>query len=225
MSKEALEPMAPLFLQAGRAVFSINYRLLDHAPWPACGDDCLAAARFVLEGALNSHGLSKPERVLVCGASAGGHLAMMTGLRLPSQNVEAIISLAGPSRMEWLENEYAPELGSAGFQQRFFGVEPSSTLVAEASPAACLKKGAPSLFCIHSRNDRLVYPLHSEEAVAAWRAAGAAAETFWFDGLDAEHGLWDSPNLAERKPVAEAASALREILRRLAAAKKRHALE
>lgn len=49
MDRFAFNPIARLFTEFGMAVFNINYRLLDDAPWPACGDDCLYAGQFLLD--------------------------------------------------------------------------------------------------------------------------------------------------------------------------------
>ncbi len=215
MSKEAFDPVVPLFLQAGRAVFNINYRLLDQAPWPACGDDCLTAAHFILGGRLADYGLPLPAKILICGGSAGGQLAMMTGLRLPPENVEGIISLSGPSRMDIVDDASDPVLRSPEFLRQFFGSEPTRDLVASASPALAVRAGAPPLFCIHSKNDRLVLPEHSEKAVAAWHDAGAPAELLLFDGTGDKHGLWDSEDLATRRVFVPADALIREVLRRL----------
>jgi acetyl esterase/lipase len=216
MSKEAFDPVAPLFLEFGRAVFNINYRLLDHAPWPAGGDDCLTAARFILSGRLATHCVPAPSKILICGGSAGGQLAMMTGLRLAPENVEAIISLSGPSRLDVVEQGSDPILRSPEFLRKFFGQEPTPELIAGASPALFVRPGAPPLFCIHSRNDRLVLPEHSEAAAAAWRRAGSPAEVLLFDGDGDKHGLWDSEDLSRRRVFVPADALIRKILKQLA---------
>jgi acetyl esterase/lipase len=61
------------------AVISVDYRLAPAAPLAAIMDDCLAAARWLLDGGLPEYdGLP----VYVLGESAGGHLAAATLLRL-----------------------------------------------------------------------------------------------------------------------------------------------
>jgi acetyl esterase len=58
--------------RAGVAVVSTSYRLAPEHPFPAGLDDCIGAARWVLETAERSFGT---DRLLVAGASAGGYLA------------------------------------------------------------------------------------------------------------------------------------------------------
>jgi acetyl esterase/lipase len=70
---------AALACDCGALVVSVDYRLATRAPIADLMDDCLAAARWVLEeGPAGSAGLP----VFVTGESAGGHLAAATLLRL-----------------------------------------------------------------------------------------------------------------------------------------------
>ena len=79
-----LSDEAKLFCEAGYAVYNIDYRLAPEAAWPAIGDDCLAAARkFVSCNGMPELSATKGQPIAILGASAGGHLALMTGLRLP----------------------------------------------------------------------------------------------------------------------------------------------
>lgn len=59
---------------AGCRVVSVRYRLAPEAPWPACAEDCLAAAHWALAEA--------PGPLVIGGESAGAHLAAVTLLRL-----------------------------------------------------------------------------------------------------------------------------------------------
>jgi acetyl esterase/lipase len=196
LDKESIEFLVPFFLKAGRPVFNANYRLLGTAPWPACGADCLAAGRFILDGGMDLPGLPAPDKVLLCGASAGGHLAMMTGLSLPRERVEAVLSLAGPSRLDWLSSHPDPLGMHENFLESFFGrpVLPDSSEVRAASPALQEEKNPPRLFCLHSRNDRLVPLAHSQEVRAAWEAQGGTVDLTVIDGHGELHGFWIDNN-------------------------------
>ncbi|MEX1119640.1 MAG: alpha/beta hydrolase [Terrimicrobiaceae bacterium] len=195
LSKESFEFMLPIFALAGRPAFNVNYRLLSQAPWPACGEDCELAAQFLLRGGLTEYGLKSPEKILICGASAGGHLAMMTGLSLPADQVEGIVSMAGPSRLDWVATNPDPTNMHEGFYERFFGtdVAPDDPVVAAASPAIVVEKTGkipPPLFCFHSSADELCPPRTSEEAVAAWTRSGGYAEVTYFEGDENLHGFF-----------------------------------
>ncbi len=65
------------FVGKGYAVASINYRLSQHAVFPAQIEDCKAAIRWLRAQAKKYH--LAPDHVGVWGASAGGHLVALLG--------------------------------------------------------------------------------------------------------------------------------------------------
>ncbi len=217
LSKESFEPWAKLFNDHGRAVFNINYRLLRHAPWPACLQDCLAAANYILSGALQQHGIPGDRPLLICGGSAGGHLTMMTGLNLDQKNVEAMISISGPAVMDFPDGSTQVRFASRDYTREFFGDDRTMTDAeyAAISPPKLARADAPPLFCIHSRNDKLVPESHSIAAVNAWREKGIRADCYLFDGPGESHGIWDSEDHNTRQPIAGAAKGLYQILNQL----------
>ena len=95
MDKKRMSEIATFLCRdLGLAVFNINYRLCRKSVWPAGGDDCLEAAWTLLEGRIPQiQGNGK--KILIIGASSGGHYALMTGLRLPPERVSGIISISG----------------------------------------------------------------------------------------------------------------------------------
>ena len=75
-SKEMGVPALP-FVGKGYAVASINYRLSQHAVFPAQIEDCKAAIRWLRANA-RTYNLNAG-RIGVWGASAGGHLVALLG--------------------------------------------------------------------------------------------------------------------------------------------------
>jgi acetyl esterase/lipase len=65
------------FLRQGYAAASINYRLSQHAIFPAQIEDCKAAIRYLRANA-DKYNID-PNRIGVWGASAGGHLVALLG--------------------------------------------------------------------------------------------------------------------------------------------------
>jgi len=63
----------------GLAVVSVDYRLAPEHPYPAGPDDCEAGARWLLEKGPAEFGADK---LLIGGESAGGHLSLVTALRV-----------------------------------------------------------------------------------------------------------------------------------------------
>ncbi len=70
---------AELAERHGLAVLSVDYRLAPEHPYPAGPDDCQAAAEWLLDKGASELGA---DRLIVGGESAGGHLSLVTGLRI-----------------------------------------------------------------------------------------------------------------------------------------------
>ena len=220
MDKKSITPVSLLLVECGYAVFSVNYRLLDNAPWPACGEDCLAAAKFLLNSIHPTMKRLDCSSILIAGASAGGHLAMWTGLHLVPEKVRAILSIAGPSDLAlYFENPQKWE----DSRKKFFGKEEVTEQdLLSASPVHSVRPGAPPLLCIHSTNDKLVPIEHSRRIVGRYREAGSRAFLASFPGKGDLHGIWEEQDeqggkkdLSERVLVPQVKTAVREFLRTL----------
>ncbi|MCP4908295.1 MAG: alpha/beta hydrolase, partial [bacterium] len=61
------------------AVVSVDYRLAPEYPYPAGPDDCETAAKWLLEKGPTEFGA---DRMFIGGESAGGHLTLVTALRI-----------------------------------------------------------------------------------------------------------------------------------------------
>ncbi len=183
MDKNSFAGVAEFFAMHGYAAFAINYRLLRHAPYPACYEDCLAAAAFM---ANTDHVLFQNldrSNLVVCGGSAGGHLCLMTGLTCASIPVRAIINIAGPSNLN-------KRLDYDAYKEMGFMDDPTPEALAQASPVTYVNEQSAPLLCIHSTNDELVTHSHSEEIVALYKEKGLRAELHSFAGDDKVHGIW-----------------------------------
>lgn len=72
--------MRMLCNRANALVFAVHTRLAPEHPYPAAHDDSLAATRAIMADIATWRG--DPGRILLAGDSAGGHLALVTTLRL-----------------------------------------------------------------------------------------------------------------------------------------------
>lgn len=66
------------YLERGWCVVNVDYRLLDKTNLIGCLDDCNDAINWVLENSLKYK--FDPDRLYLSGESAGGHLALLTGM-------------------------------------------------------------------------------------------------------------------------------------------------
>lgn len=173
---EHARPLAAALRDAGFVVMAPEYRRVGDAGggWPASADDLLVAfAGLAARGAELGF---DPSRVAVVGHSAGGHLALLTGLEL----AEAV-GLA-PSLVVGLAAitdpvSYAYGEGSCnGATPQFFGGMPEAVPAAygRGSPLQRFGDGAPSapVVLIQGAADSIVPPAQAE---ALAETSGAVA--------------------------------------------------
>lgn len=187
MDKHGLAGVAEFMAELGYGAYNVNYRLLGDAPWPACGDDCLAAARFLLNAEHEAMTPLDRSRLVIIGGSAGGHLTLMTGLRLEPKRVRAMVNIAGPADMRI----HVKRDDANAFCTAFFGTaDVTEDMLLDASPVHHVRRGAPPLLCVHSVNDTLVPIVHSERMIEMYEKVGARAELHAYDGPGDKHGIW-----------------------------------
>jgi len=161
-------PMATEILR-GYAVASINYRLSQHAIYPAQIDDCQTALRWLRKHA--SQYKLDPDRIGVAGASAGGHLAALVGVlggktrNHPDRvDVQCVVDVFGPADFLTIWSQSDPkttvikhnELDSP--EGRLFGgpIPVKTELARHASPVTHVTKESPPYLILHGKKDRLV---------------------------------------------------------------------
>jgi len=189
-AKERMAGVAQRLVDHGYAAFAVNYPLITDRPWPACGEACLAAGRFLRDLVPEGCGCAAAAPLFTLGASAGGHLALMTGLRL--DGVAGIVSVAGVTDVAG----YASQPGFAGqrrwFVKAFLGTEaPTAAQWRATSPLNHVQAGHLPIFLSHDRNDRVVPIEQAEAMVAASRRVDGEVELYRYDGPG--HLMWADP--------------------------------
>ena len=173
----------------GFAAFNIEYRLASAKnPWPTCGDDCVAAAKFVLSDAFRAkYGLSH-KKIWITGGSAGGHLVLWTLVNLPPESVAGAISISavGDPALDFhtRHGRYVPLFGK--------GVTEES--LKAMNPIPLIRKGMAPLLCTHADTDQVV-PIASHRAFAdAYRAAGNRCDFYEYrhdeEPNEGGHFIW-----------------------------------
>jgi acetyl esterase/lipase len=209
-----------LAAETGLVVVSVGYRLAPENPYPAGPDDCEAAALWLLsDKGRAAVGAAGP--VAIGGDSAGGHLAVVTLLRLRDRHGimgafgAAVLQYGGfdlsmtPSQRLWGERNLVlstPVI--AWFADQFLpGVDLERRRDPDVSPLyADLTGMPPAIFTIGTADPLLDDTLFME---ARWRMAGGRTELrVW---SEAPHGFLNFPI-----GVADAAlAAEHEFLRRI----------
>ena len=171
----------------GYVCISVNYRLTDEAPFPACVEDVKCAVRWLRANA-NKYGLD-PSRIGAYGNSAGAHLVAMLGLVGPDAGLEgdgpyqdqlslvqAVCCSATPTDFS---NWGGPGKSFRG--ESTFLAGPAETLAdrkKRASPISYVGPDAPPFLIIHGTADRTVPFSQGELFTAALKEAGAKDVTF-----------------------------------------------
>jgi acetyl esterase/lipase len=199
-------------LDAGYAVAAIDYRLVREAGYEGSLLDVKAAVRW-LRGHAADFDLD-PARVVVWGESAGGHLALMSGLctkldgtartgecRTESEVPNVIVDWYGPTDLTQLV-----VAGEADADESIYGSEhPAETLRRltgwshpELSPISYINSsltGVPPIFVAHGDADAAVPIRQSRDLVNRLQQAGVTVDYLEVPG--AEHVWRGAPSMPE----------------------------
>ena len=181
--------------EADVAVVSVDYRLAPEHPHPAPIEDAVAATRHVLGDAARFGG--RPDRVGVCGDSAGGHLAAISALAMrdeaaspplalqyliypvtdcdfqrPSMIASARGRLLETDAMKWFWDHFCPDL------------EDRETWTASPIRAESLEGTAPAIVALAAHD-----PLYSEGIAYARRLEESGVTTTTRIARDLIHGF------------------------------------
>jgi acetyl esterase/lipase len=207
-SKEDDVPLEQL--DAGCAVAAINYRLSQHALFPAQIEDCKAAVRW-LRAHADTYGLD-PSRFASWGESAGGHLAAMLGTASRersfevgehlehSSRVQAVLDFFGPTDFARMDAQRLPDgqihdAPDSPESQLVGGpIQERRAEVARANPTTYVTSEAPPFLIVHGDRDPLVPYGQSLLLVDALRAAGVPVTFYTVVG--AGHGGFDDPQIS-----------------------------
>ncbi len=188
------------FVRRGYAVASVNYRLSQHAIFPAQIQDCKAAIRW-LRAHAGEYGID-PAQFGVWGASAGGHLVALLGTagdvepfdvgpRLDiSSRVQAVCDFFGPTDFTKMSSFWTTmDHDSANSpESRLIGgaIQENKELVQRANPITYVTKDDPPLLIVHGDKDPLVPHNQSELLYDALKKAGI--ETTFYTVRGGGHG-------------------------------------
>ena len=199
------------YLDAGYAVASINYRLSQHALFPAQIQDCKAAVRWLRAHAAQ-YGLD-PTRFAAWGPSAGGHLAAMLGVTGhvrafevgehldQSSRVQAVVDYFGPTDFLQMDAHRVPggqvhdEPNSPESELVGGPIQERPEAVAQANPVTYVRPDAPPFLIVHGDSDPLV-PHHQSELLVAALGEAQVPVTF-YTVVGAGHGGFTDPEIPE----------------------------
>ena len=207
---------ATFLLSHGFAVASINYRLSQHAVFPAQINDCKSAIVWLRQNA-KKYNLDK-ERFGVWGSSAGGHLSALVGTSANVKDLEPGSKFENQSKVQAVCDWFGPtdilkmneQAGSKGTLDHDAPNSPESLLIGgtlqenkvkayAVNPIRYISKDDPPFLIMHGDNDFLVPIQQSEMLHAALKKGGVESELIVIKGKG--HGGFD-PKMVRPKIVA-----------------------
>ncbi|MEW6159139.1 MAG: alpha/beta hydrolase [Verrucomicrobiota bacterium] len=193
------------FLRQGYAVASVNYRLSQHAIFPAQILDCKASIRW-----LRSHAQRfgyDADRIGVWGSSAGGHLVALLGtsagvkefdtfgaLTNVSSRVQCVVDFFGPTDLTSMARQAPPDSridhdAPDSPESHLLGgpVQERKDLARMANPITYITPDDPPFLILHGDKDNLVPIGQSEMLHEALKKSGVHATYHVVSG--AGHGF------------------------------------
>ncbi|HEY4612801.1 MAG TPA: alpha/beta hydrolase, partial [Bacteroidota bacterium] len=177
------------YLSLGWVVINVEYRLAPNSLAPAAVEDCRCALRWVAYNAKNYS--MDTSRIVLTGGSAGGHLALITGM-LPPQSVFDR-GCATDNSTKWV-NATEPQVKVAAivnwygitdvadllegpnakhYAIEWFGsLDNRVELARQLSPVNYVRSGVPPIISIHGDEDNIVPYSHAERLHTALEKAG-----------------------------------------------------
>lgn len=176
------------YLRSGKYVgASLNYRLSQHAIWPAQIHDCKAAIRWLKANA-SKYGYDA-ERIGIWGTSAGGHLVAMLGVAGDVSSLEGqlgkhlhqnskvtcVVNYFGPANLLTMDDHPSSIKHNApdSPESKLVGgaVQETKKAARNASPVTHVSEGDAPILNVHGTNDKLVPYAQSVEFSAVLKKA------------------------------------------------------
>jgi acetyl esterase/lipase len=211
------------YLSMGWAVINVEYRLAKNSPAPAAVEDCRCALRWTIYQAKQYN--FDTSKIVLTGGSAGGHLALITGMLPEHSEFDRQCPTAPDTR--WKEGS-EPPLKVAAIVN-FYGITDVANLLAgadakhyaiewfgsnknrmslakELSPINYVRKDLPPIITIHGDQDNIAPYTDAVKLHQALDKVGASNQLFTVRG--AGHSGFN------RQQLVDSFTAIREFLRK-----------
>jgi acetyl esterase/lipase len=196
-TKEASMMSIIPWLEMGWNVFNVEYRLAKVSLAPAAVEDCLCALRFIADHAKDYN--VDLGRIVVMGESAGGHLALTTGMipssvgldrQCPGNGFTAPAAKEIPkiaAILDWYGitdlNDMLSGPNERAYAVAWFGSLPNAQeLARKVSPLTYVRKDMPPTLIIHGDADPIVPYSQAARLRDALSSAGARSDMYTVKG-------------------------------------------
>ncbi|HTS47544.1 MAG TPA: alpha/beta hydrolase [Bryobacteraceae bacterium] len=186
--EDMLERLCLPFVRRDFVVANVEYRLAKSAPAPAAVQDVLKAAKWFQDHTLGYR--VDPAHIIVTGESAGGQLALMTGMLPGSTSLGPVIKIAAVVDFYGIA-DVADQLegpNQRAYTAAWIPPQPNRMeLAKQMSPLTYVRKRLPPVLAIHGDADPVVPYEQSVQLTTALKAAGDDAELITVAG--GKHGF------------------------------------
>ncbi len=209
------------YLAQGWSAINVEYRLGHQSPAPAAVEDCRCALRWITYHA-REYSLD-PSKFVLTGTSAGGHLALMTGM-LPANsvfdrqcttdansrwNTAAVPEMKVAAIVNWFGIGDVADLlegpNAKNYAREWFGsLTNAEQLAKQLSPVNYVRAGLPPIITIHGENDDVAPYSHAVRLHSLLDKAGVPNKLITIRGR--KHGGFN------REELVQSYAAIREFL-------------
>jgi len=191
------------YLALGLSVVNVEYRLAATSLAPAAVEDCRCALRWIIQNA--SKYKLNPDKIIVTGDSAGGHLALMTGMLPVSAGFDHKCSTDEDSRwtsgketqtkvaaiINWFGitdvSDLLEGVNAKHYAIEWFGsMKNREDLAKQLSPINYVRPGLPPTLSIHGDADPVVPYSHALRIHELLNKSGVANQLITIPG--GKHG-------------------------------------
>lgn len=185
------------FFKAGFAVANMEYRLSGQATAPAAVEDTRCMLIYLIKNAKELN--IDPNKIVIMGGSAGGHLALMGGLLADNHRfdknckgvdnvkVAAIIDKYGIADVwDWT---YGPESKSSSPKLWLGDYVKDEDFIKSVSPIFLVTKKSPPIFIVHGNADPVVPYQQSVDLYKKLQKLGVKSQFMTIDG--GQHGKFE----------------------------------
>jgi acetyl esterase/lipase len=180
------------YLKMGWAAVNVEYRMASAAKAPGAVEDCRCALKWIARNAKDYH--IDPGRLVVTCHSAGGHLALTTGMLMEHDGLDnncpaspgeaeprvaAIVNWYGPTDV----NDLMKGPNTKNYAQMWLGSLTNKEEIArESSPLTYVRKQNPPVITIHGDADDVVPYSHAVRLHEALDKSGVTNELYTIKG-------------------------------------------
>ncbi len=179
----------------GWAIANINYRLAttfaNH--FPTQENDMKAAVDFLVQ---KSGNYNISQKIVLLGASAGGHMAMLQAYKNASPQIKAVVNFFGPADMVTFFNSTTDPTAQLGLQILMGGSPTTNAaMYQQSSPINFITPQAPPTIILHGDADAVVPYAQSQALQAKLQQQGVVHQLVTYPGLG--HDIWPPATMTD----------------------------